>query len=161
MERRFESKSDQYKSSGTFFSSSHLFHIPSEFSIPTFGNGKIKSVRPGALVGAKPGVGRVWTLLLWYVCMCICMVITYSRVWINRVWLPILLVRGQLNRENYVVVFFPFPRSGLRIQSRETSSAVPSRVSSLILHTPRLNLVLVTDSSHSYRFPRRRPYKYC
>ena len=37
-----------------------------------------------------------------YICMyvCICMVITYSRVWINRVRLPILLARGQLNREN-------------------------------------------------------------
>ena len=27
-----------------------------------------------------------------YVCMYVCMVITYSRVWINRVRLPILLV---------------------------------------------------------------------
>ena len=27
-----------------------------------------------------------------YVCMSVCMVITYSRVWINRVGLPILLV---------------------------------------------------------------------
>ena len=27
-----------------------------------------------------------------YVCMYVCMVITYSRVWINRVMLPILLV---------------------------------------------------------------------
>ena len=30
--------------------------------------------------------------LLMYVCMYVCMVITYSRVWINRVRLPILLV---------------------------------------------------------------------
>ena len=30
--------------------------------------------------------------LQWYVCMYVCMVITYSRVWINRVRLPILLV---------------------------------------------------------------------
>ena len=30
--------------------------------------------------------------LVYYVCMYVCMVITYSRVWINRVRLPILLV---------------------------------------------------------------------
>ena len=33
-------------------------------------------------------------------------------------------VRDQLNRENY---FFPYPRSRLRIWSRVTGSAVPSR----------------------------------
>ena len=38
---------------------------------------------------------------------------------------------------------FPCPRSRLRIWSREAGSAVPSRVSLLILHTTRrLNLVL-------------------
>ena len=37
--------------------------------------------------------------------------------------------------------FFPIPRSGLRIWSRETGSAAPSRVSLLIL-TLVLNLVL-------------------
>ena len=31
-------------------------------------------------------------LLILMVCMYVCMVITYSRVWINRVRLPILLV---------------------------------------------------------------------
>ena len=40
--------------------------------------------------------------------------------------------RGQLSREN---VFFPSLRSRLRIWSRETGPAVPSRVSALILHT--------------------------
>ena len=39
---------------------------------------------------------------------------------------------GQLNREN---TNFPFPRSRLRVWSRELGSAVPSRVSPLILHT--------------------------
>ena len=35
----------------------------------------------------------VWSSLITeYVCMYVCMVITYSRVWINRVRLPILLV---------------------------------------------------------------------
>ena len=37
--------------------------------------------------------------------------------------------RGQLNRENE---YFPCPRACLRIWSRETGSAVPSRVSLLI-----------------------------
>ena len=46
--------------------------------------------------------------------------------------------RGQLNRENGL---FPCPRSCLRIWSRETGSAVPSRVS-LLISILRLNLVL-------------------
>ena len=33
-----------------------------------------------------------WSILLLYVCMYVCMGITYSRVWINQVRLPILLV---------------------------------------------------------------------
>ena len=44
---------------------------------------------------------------------------------------------GKLNREN---VFFLRPRSRLRIWSRETGSAVPSRVS-LVISILRLNLV--------------------
>ena len=40
--------------------------------------------------------------------MYVCIVITYRRVWINRVRLPILLVVGQLNRENE---FLPVPVS--------------------------------------------------
>ena len=46
--------------------------------------------------------------------------------------------RGQLNREN---IFFPCPRSRLRVWSRETGSAVPSRVS-LLISILRLNLVV-------------------
>ena len=46
--------------------------------------------------------------------------------------------RGQLNREND---FFFFPRSRLRIWSRETGSAAPSLVS-LLIYILRLNLVL-------------------
>ena len=53
-----------------------------------------------------------------------------SVVWINRVRLPILLVVLNLTRK----VPFPCPRSRLRIWSRETGSAVPSRVSPLILY---------------------------
>ena len=46
--------------------------------------------------------------------------------------------RGQLNREESI---FPYPRSRLRIWSRETGSAVPSRVS-LLISILKLNLVL-------------------
>ena len=45
--------------------------------------------------------------------------------------------RGQLNREK----IFPCPRACLRICSRETGSAVPSRVS-LLISILKLNLVL-------------------
>ena len=53
-----------------------------------------------------------------YVCMYVCTVITYTRLDINRVWLPILLVR-----------------SCLKILSRATGLTVLSRVSPLVLHT--------------------------
>ena len=46
--------------------------------------------------------------------------------------------RGQLNRENE---YFSVPRSSLKIWSRETDSAVPSRVK-LLISIHRLNLVL-------------------
>ena len=52
---------------------------------------------------------------------------------------------------------FSCPRSRLRIWSRETDSAVPSRVSVLILHTQTESGVYSQDSS---RFPRRRPFTY-
>ena len=59
--------------------------------------------------------------------------------------------RGQLNKEN---IMFPCPRSRRRMWSLETGSAIPSRVSLLILHTPAESGVCSWDSS---RFPRRRP----
>ena len=40
----------------------------------------------------KPKLASAPNTRLMYVCMYVCMVITYSRVWINRVRLPILLV---------------------------------------------------------------------
>ena len=55
--------------------------------------------------------------------------------------------RGQLNREN---IIFPCPRSRLRIWSRETSSAVPSRVS-LLISILRLNLVLTYGIPPEFR----------
>ena len=66
--------------------------------------------------------------------------ILYSREWINRVRLPILLVVS----------------SRLRMWSRETGSAVPSRVS-LLISIPGCVWCLLTGSS---RFPRRRPSIY-
>ena len=63
------------------------------------------------------------------------MVITYSKRRINRVRLPILLGVSCTGK-----LIFPRPRSRLRIWSRETGSAVPSRISVLI-SILRLNLV--------------------
>ena len=54
--------------------------------------------------------------------------------------------RGQLNRENNI----PCPRACLRISSRETGSAVPSRVS-LLISILRLNLVLTYGIPPEFR----------
>ena len=60
--------------------------------------------------------------------------------------------RGQLNRENE---YSPVPaRTRLRFWSRETGSAVPSRVSLLILHTQAEYDAYSLDFS---QFLRRRP----
>ena len=64
------------------------------------------------------------------------MVTHIARVWINRVRLPILLVVSGTGKMD-----ISLSRSRLRIWSRETGSAVPSRVS-LLVSTLRLNLVL-------------------
>ena len=78
-----------------------------------------------------------------YVCTYLCNMyvcvydITYSRIWINRVIrLPILFVVSWTGKW-----ILPCPRTCLRVWSRETGSAVPSRVS-LLISTLRLNLVL-------------------
>ena len=62
--------------------------------------------------------------------------------------------RGQLNRKNE---YFPVPVRAWEIWSRETGSAVPSRVSLLILHTQAEYGAYLQDSS---RVPRRRPFMY-
>ena len=62
--------------------------------------------------------------------------------------------RGQLNKENEYLTF-PEPRSRLRIWPRETGSAVPSRVSLLILHTQAES---VANSRNSSRSPRPCPF---
>ena len=56
-------------------------------------------------------------------------------------------VRGQLNRKNE---YFPVRVSCLTIWSRETGSAVPSRVS-LLISVPRLNLVLTYGIPPEFR----------
>ena len=56
--------------------------------------------------------------------------------------------RGQLNRE--ITIIFPCPRSRLGIWSRETDSAVPSRVS-LLISILRLNLVLTYGIPPEFR----------
>ena len=54
--------------------------------------------------------------------------------------------RGELNRENNT----PLSRACLRIWSRETGSAVPSRVS-LLISILRLNVVLTYRISPEFR----------
>ena len=51
-------------------------------------------------------------------------------------------------------LFFPRPRSRLRIWSCETGSAVPSRVTPLILHTQADS----DENTHGSRFPPARPH---
>ena len=75
--------------------------------------------------------------------MYVCMVITNSRVWVNRVRLPSLLVICR--------------RSRLIIRSLETGSAVSSRASLLVLHTQAECGAYLRYFS---RFPRRRPFIY-
>ena len=98
----------------------------------------------------------VWRAFLWttltyaisphpgktHKCMHVCMVSAFSRVWINRVWLPILLV---------------IRCSRLRIWSHVTGLAIPSRVSLLILHT-RAESIFSAYSRDSSRFLPRRPF---
>ena len=73
-----------------------------------------------------------------YVCIYVCMIITYSRVCFNRAKLPILFVVSRTRK-----MIFPSPRTRLRIWSRETGSGSPSRVSLVILHVVlRLSLIL-------------------
>ena len=77
--------------------------------------------------------------------MYVCMVITYSKVWINRVRLPILLVVSWTGKMNT-----PLSPCVLRTWSRETGSAVPSRVS-LLTSIFRLNLVLTYGIPPGFR----------
>ena len=86
----------------------------------------------------------------WYACMYVCMVITYSRVWINRVRLPILLVVSRTGKMN--IPLSPcvpenlVPRDGF-------SRPVPRQPAHL--HTQAESGAYLRDSS---RVPRRRPF---
>ena len=83
-----------------------------------------------------------------YVCMYVCMCshrITQSQDRSGKVANP---AGGQLNRENCL----PVSRSRLSIWFRETDSAVPSRVSLLVLRSEADDCAYSRDSS---RFPRR------
>ena len=71
------------------------------------------------------------------------------RLWISRVRFPYLLVVSRTGK-----LFFTCPRSRLRIWSGEMGSAIPSRVSLLILHAKAESGASSLDST---RFPRRRP----
>ena len=77
-----------------------------------------------------------------------CMVNTYSRLWINRVGLPIL--QSCLWPAKQGKLIFPCPRSCLRVWSRETGSAIPSRVS-LLISTLRLSVVLTHGIPPDFR----------
>ena len=78
------------------------------------------------------------------------MVITYSRVWINQVWLAILLVVGWTGK-NYI---FLSPFAPENLASRDGfGSPVPRQPAHL--HTQAESGAYLRDSS---RVPRRRPF---
>ena len=78
------------------------------------------------------------------------MVVTYSRVWIDRVRLTILLVVSWTRKMN--ISLSPLAPESLIF--REMGLAVPSRASLLILYSQAEYGAYSRDSS---RFPRRRP----
>ena len=85
-----------------------------------------------------------------YVCMYVCMVITYSRVWINRVRLPILLVVSWTGKNNIPLS----PCMPENLVSRDGfSRPVPRQPAHL--HTQAESGAYLRDSS---RVPRRRPF---
>ena len=85
-----------------------------------------------------------------YVCMYVCMVITYSRVWINRVRLPILLVVSWTGKMNIPLS----PCVPENLVSRDGfSRPVPRQPAHL--HTQAESGAYLR---HSSRVPRRRPF---
>ena len=83
------------------------------------------------------------------------MVSTFSRVWINRTRLPILLVVSSNGEKMFF--FPPCSRSHLRIWSRDRFGR--PRQPPLIFHT-QLNHRSDANSRNSSRFPTRRPHIY-
>ena len=85
----------------------------------------------------------------YYVCMYICMVITYSKgPGKDQQGKAANPARGQLAEQRKMII--PCPRSRLRIWSRETGSAGTSRVS-LLISILRLNLVLAYGIPREFR----------
>ena len=84
--------------------------------------------------------------------MYVCMVITFSRVWINRVSCQSCSWSAEQGK-----LKFSYPRTCLRIWSRETGSAVPSRVSLLIFNRQAESGAYLRDS---FRVPRWRSFIY-
>ena len=82
-----------------------------------------------------------------YVCMYIRMVTTYSKGK-DQPGKAANPARGQLAEQGKLII--PYPRSRLRIWSRETGSAGPSRVS-LLISILRLNLVLTYGIPPEFR----------
>ena len=83
--------------------------------------------------------------------MYVCMVITYSRVWINRVRLPVRSWSAEQGK-----LIFLCPRTCLRIWSRETGCRpIPRQPAHL--HTQAKSGAYSRNSS---RVPRRRPFIY-
>ena len=80
----------------------------------------------------------------------VCMAITFRRVSIDRYGCQSCLWPAEQEK-----IFLPFPCSRLRISSRETGSADPSLVSSLILHPQGESGAYLWDSS---RFLRPHPH---
>ena len=76
-----------------------------------------------------PGVSLYYSMSIQYVCIYVCVAITYSKGK-DQPGKAANPVRGRSAEQGELI--FPCPRSRLRIWSRETGSTVPSRVSLLI-----------------------------
>ena len=87
-----------------------------------------------------------------YVCIHVCVVITYSRVWINRVRSSILLVVSWTGKMN--ISLFPFAPENL-VSRNGFGRPVPRQPAHL--HTQAESGAYLRDSS---RVPRRRPFIY-
>ena len=99
------------------------------------------------------GIKLVWSLCVvpcTGICMYVCMVITYSRVWINRVRLPILLVVSWTGKMNIPLS----PCVPENLVSRDGFSC-PAPRQPAHLHTQAESGAYLRDSS---RVPRRRPW---
>ena len=84
--------------------------------------------------------------VLLYIYLYVCMVITYSKS-MDQPGMVAIPACGLLNKKKTIC---PCPRSRLKIWSRETGSAVPSRVS-LLISILRLNLVLTYGIPPEFR----------